>query len=133
MFEGTFEMFDVKVRRLRNGDKLSLVLESTENLETEKALIEYRGEMVKVQITSEVKEDQPHKPKDQYMLEGNFEVYEVKCRRLKNGNKLRLVLEELYEKQHELTAVKQRFDVIQLMMEKAPAPEPELFEEEKEI
>lgn len=41
----------------------------------------------------------------------------VKYRHLKNGSKLRVVLESLYNKDDELRAVQLRFDIVLLQME----------------
>ena len=105
-FEAVFELFDLKVRRLRNGNKLSLVFESGEDLETEKKLIEFRGCDVKAEITQD---KEPQAKRDIVTISDNFEVFEIKCRRLRNGDKLQLVIEQLYTKEKELAAVKLRY------------------------
>ena len=104
-FEGVLELFDTSVRRLANGNKLRLVFEVTEDKEMEKELIEFRGELVKATIkkSGDAKKDDP-------VIEGNFEVFDLSCRRLRNGDKLKLVLEQMYTKEKELDAVKLRYE-----------------------
>ena len=50
-----FELFDLSVRRLSNGNKLRIVLERQQDIEIEKKLIEFRGDNVKVKMTQEIK------------------------------------------------------------------------------
>ncbi len=106
-FSGMFELFDVSVRRLRNGNKLRLVFESAEDIETEKELIEFRGQNVEAEITQE---KEPTKKADIVLIRAVFEVFDMKCRRLRNGDKLQLVLEQMYSKDAELKAVKLRYE-----------------------
>ena len=113
--EMVMELFDLHVRRLANGNKLSVVFESTEDLELEKKLIEFRGENVRVTLTQE---HEPENKSDRVFIDGNFEVFDLKCRRLRNGDKLRLVIECLYEKNQELELVKLRYDNVKVFMEK---------------
>jgi hypothetical protein len=123
-FSGSFELFEIKVRRLRNGNKLSYVFEAPENLAVEKELIELRGENVKAVITQDYEIAKDGK---RITLDGTFEVFEVKCRRLRNGDKLMFTLEQSYEKSNELKAVNLRFDQCQISMqsinEELPFPE----------
>ena len=112
-FEGIFELFDISVRRLRNGNKLRLVFESSEDMETEKKLIEFRGHNVKAVITYE---SQPEN--DNVVIEDTFEVFDINCRRLRNGDKLKLVIEQMYEKNIELDAVKLRYQNCKIFFEK---------------
>ena len=97
-YDGVFEVFEVSVRRLRNGNKLSIVLEMPESIEEEKKLIEFRYENVKLSIAQEDNEENG--------LAGIFEVMDVKCRSLRNGNKLRVVFEQMYNKETELEALR---------------------------
>lgn len=106
-FEGIFELFELQVRRLRNGNKLRLVFESAEDIETEKDLIEFRGETVKTIVTQK---EQPKKREDVVTIEGSYEVFDLKCRRLRNGDKLQVILERMYEKDEELKAVRLRYE-----------------------
>jgi hypothetical protein len=112
-FEGVFEVFDLSVRRLANGNKLRVVLESPEDLATEKQIIEFRGDNVKVNMSQQEFDGEEIKIKDEV-----FEVFEIKCRRLRNGDKLRLVLECGYEKEKEIKIVKLRYDNVTLSMTK---------------
>jgi hypothetical protein len=112
-FTGDFELFSVDVRRLVNGNKLCYVFEIPENLETEKKLIEFRGENVKASISQAYDVPEPKR----IHIEGVFEVFEVKCRRLKNGDKLMFKLEQSYDKSNELKAVNLRFDKCSVSMQ----------------
>lgn len=124
-FEGIFELFDLKVRRLRNGNKLCLIFESAEDIEMEKQLIEFRGENVKAIITQENPES-----KKIITIEDEFEVFDLKCRRLRNGDKLTLTLEEMYSKEKEFDAVNLRYEDCKIFLKLI---EQELdFEEEEE-
>lgn len=123
-FEGIFELFKTDARRLQNGNKLRLVFESAEDVEIEKKLIPFRENMVKAIITYE------HKPGNDSVIEDTFEVYDVKCRRLKNGNKLTLILEQMYEKSKEIFVVQFKYENCKIFLEKN---EKELdFEEDEE-
>jgi hypothetical protein len=108
MNEITFkmELFDHCVRRLRNGNKQSVVFEAAEDRELEKSLIEFRGEKVEATITPE----DPSKKADG--LQGNYEVFDLSVRRLRNGDKLRVVLECLYDKETEVKLAKIRYDEV---------------------
>ena len=106
MIEFKMEMFDLAVRRLANGNKLKLVLESAEDLELEKELIDFRGENVKLVISTEEGDE----------FHGVFEVFDRKCRSLRNGDKLRLVLEKSYEKSAEIEFVKLRYNDVNIQM-----------------
>jgi hypothetical protein len=117
-----FELFDLSVRRLSNGNKLRIVLERQQDIEIEKKLIEFRGENVKVKMTQEIEEDDI-KP---VYIEDIVEVFDIKCRRLRNGDKLSLILEQLYEKEKELQLVKLRYDNVAVFIEKI---QDELFED----
>lgn len=106
-FEGVFELFEIRVRRLRNGNKIALIFEVAEDLEVEKELIEFRGENVKAIITQAI---EPQHQLDVVTIEGEFEVFDLKVRRLRNGDKLRLILEQIYKKETEVESVKLRFN-----------------------
>lgn len=110
--ESVLELFDLKVRRLRNGNKLSLTFESAEDLELEKKLIEFRGKNVKANITQENIEDE----KNPTVIDATFEVFDLKCRRLRNGDKLMLTLERMYGCDIELSAVKLRYKNCKIKM-----------------
>jgi 16S rRNA U1498 N3-methylase RsmE len=125
-FEGIFELFDLKVRRLRNGNKISIILESEEDLDTEKRIIEFRGENVKANLTQE---HQPEKKKDVVSIDDVFEIFDIRCRRLRNGDKLSIILETSYEKNLELQLVKLRYDNVRISFNKM---QEELDFEEKE-
>ncbi|MHA2179841.1 MAG: hypothetical protein ACXAAH_00305 [Promethearchaeota archaeon] len=114
-FEGVFELFDLKVRRLRNGNKLSIVLETGEDIELEREIIAFRGETVKASITQEV---EPQKKKDIVQINDVFEVFDIKCRRLRNGDKLSVVLEASYEKTLEIELVKIRYDNVKVSFDR---------------
>jgi hypothetical protein len=114
----TMELFDFPVRRLQNGNKLSIIFETAENLELEKKLIEFRGDNVTVNLTQE----SPENESDRVNIEGIFEVFDIKCRRLRNGDKLRLVYECLYDKEQELKLVKLRYDNVKINMELIELP-----------
>jgi 16S rRNA U1498 N3-methylase RsmE len=114
-FEGVFELFDLKVRRLRNGNKLSIVLETGEDIELEREIIAFRGETVKASITQEV---EPQKKKDIVQINDVFEVFDIKCRRLRNGDKLSVVLEAGYEKTLEIELVKIRYDNVKVSFDR---------------
>jgi 16S rRNA U1498 N3-methylase RsmE len=114
-FEGVFELFDLKVRRLRNGNKLSIVLETGEDIELEREIIAFRGETVKVSITQEI---EPQKKKDIVQIDDVFEVFDIKCRRLRNGDKLSVVLEASYEKTLEIELVKIRYDNVKVSFDR---------------
>jgi hypothetical protein len=122
------ELFDLHVRRLQNGNKLSIIFETSEELELEKKLIEFRGDNVTVNITQEAPENET----DRINIEGIFEVFDIKCRRLRNGDKLRLVCECLYDKEQELKLVKLRYDNVKIRMELIELPFEKGQEEEKE-
>lgn len=125
-FNATFEMFDIKVRRLQNGNKLRVVLEKSEDIELEKQLIEFRGENVKAKISQQ---KNPESAGSIILVESGFEVFDLKCRRLKNGDKLSLILECMYDKKLELKLADLRFDDVILQMEKI---DEELFDESEE-
>lgn len=108
-----FELFDVQVRRLRNGSILTLVFESQEDIETEKKLIDFRGCFVKSTISRAEK----GKKKEQ-VINDSFEVFDIKNRHLRNGDKLRLVLKQEYRKEKEATAIQLRYDDCKIFMEK---------------
>jgi hypothetical protein len=112
-FEGTLELFDLNVRRLANGNKLRVILECPEDIDIEKKIIEFRGANVKVTMTPQ--ETEGEKPS---IHEEVFEVFDIKCRRLRNGDKLRVILECLYEKEKEIPLVKLRYEDVLLTMEK---------------
>lgn len=114
-FEGIFELFQIQVRRLENGNKLRLIFEDFENLEVEKSLIEFRGNFVKAIIDLEKEEGEITKTE---AIEDEFEVFEVSCRRLGNGDKLRFILEAPYKKQLELRVVELREENCKIFMEK---------------
>lgn len=107
-----FELFDVKVRRLRNGNKLALVLECTEDLDIERELIQYRAKTVKVTISPENDENAQEDPFCE-----ELEVFDIKCRRLRNGDKLQIVFEQLYSKENELKAVQLRYQDCRVVIE----------------
>lgn len=113
-FEGVFELFDVTVRRLANGNKLKVTLEIPEDLEVEKRLIEFRGNNVHVQMTQS---EQPNNLNDVVNFEGIFEVFDIKVRRLRNGDKLSLTMEQSYSKPNELDLIKLRFDDVNLFIQ----------------
>lgn len=104
-FEAVFELFDIDVRRLRNGHKMRLTFESAEDVDVEEKLIRFRGELVSA-IIGVHQEDQGA---ESVTIEDKFEVFDIKVRRLRNGDKLCLVLEQMYEKQKEVNAAKLRF------------------------
>ncbi len=58
-------------------------------------------------------------------FEGLFEVFEVSARRLRNGNKLRIVLEAPYDKAEEKRLIDFKFSEVRMVMEKFEA-QPEL-------
>ena len=55
-FTGTFEVFDVIARRLRNGNKLRMVLEAPYDKDAEKDLVDLRFKMVAVHL---IEQDEP--------------------------------------------------------------------------
>jgi hypothetical protein len=126
-FEGIFEVFDISVRRLANGNKLRVVLECQEDLEVEKGIIEFRGDNVKAKMSQSVL---PENVKDIIVVDTVFEVFDIKCRRLRNGDKLSLILEQLYEKDKELDLVKLRYNDVKIFLERI---EEELFDDNVEI
>src|SRR4030043_2330309 len=126
-FEGIFEVFDISVRRLANGNKLRVVLECQESLEVEKGIIEFRGDNVKAKMSQSVL---PENVKDIIVVDTVFEVFDIKCRRLRNGDKLSLILEQLYEKDKELDLVKLRYNDVKIFLERI---EGELFDGNVEI
>jgi hypothetical protein len=109
------ELFDITVRRTQSNQNLRLVFEASEDLEIEKKLIEFRGEKVDAKI---IELKNAESAGSVASLEGKFECEEVKVRRLKNGDKLRLVLENMYDKKTELDAVEMRFQDVVLELEK---------------
>jgi hypothetical protein len=122
--EFCMEIFDLSVRRLANGNKLRIVLESLEDLNLEKQLIEFRGENVKAIITIE----NSNNP-----LESVFEIFDIKCRRLRNGDKLRVILEQMYDKENEISLVKMRGEDVMIFMEKVEPDLPGLQEDEENL
>ena len=114
IYENVFELFDLSVRRLQNGDKLKVVLECAENLEIEKKIIEFRGKSCKTNFVFAEDEN------DLKIGEFVFEVFDIKCRRLSNGDKLRIVLENLYEKEQELKIVPFRQNQVKVHFEEIP-------------
>jgi hypothetical protein len=113
-FTGIFELFDTHVERNHNGNRLVYFFEIAEDVEIEKKLIYFREENVKAHIKRQV--ELPNK-KDNVEIDDVFECLGSKWRRLKKGNKLRLVLKQAYDKDKELDAVKLRFDNCQLDLE----------------
>lgn len=110
----TMELFDVHVRRLANGNKLSIIFEVIDNLELEKKLIEFRGSNVAVKMTQDI---EPENKEDKIFIDSNFEVFDIKYRKLRNGDKLRLIFESLYDKFLEIQLVKLRFNDVKIFME----------------
>jgi len=113
-FEGIFEVFDFKVRRTRNLNMIMYVLERPEDIPTEKRLIDFRGKNVAVLMTQE---KEPANKRNIVTIEDTFKVDDLCLRSLKNGNKLRLVLVQAYEKDKEKQAVELRYENIKLSME----------------
>lgn len=125
--EFVIEMFDLSVRRLANGNKLRVVLEASEDLELEKKLIEFRGDNVKAIITQA---QEPEAKNDQAIIEASFEVFDIKCRRLRNGDKLCLILEKMYDKNDELSLVKMRANDVSIFLERINAELPGLSQDD---
>jgi|GEM_PF-6986470 len=107
------ELFEIKVRRLQNGNKLSVTFESAENLELEKKLIDFRGERVKVLITQSITPDDVN---EVVTIDDEFELFALKTRRLRNGNKLSVTLEQIWKREEELKAVKLRYQDVNIAM-----------------
>ena len=63
-------------------------------------------------------------------FEGLFEVFDVCARRLRNGNKLRIVLEAPYDKAEEKRLIDFKFSEVRMAMEKFE-PQPDLIGIEK--
>jgi len=122
--EFCMEIFDLAVRRLANGNKLRIVLETLEDLNLEKQLIEFRGENVKAIIAIENSKNP---------LESVFEIFDIKCRRLRNGDKLRVILEQMYDKENEINLVKMRGEDVMIFMEKVEPDLPGLQEDEENL
>lgn len=117
-YERQFELSDIKVRRLVNGCKLRVVLELPYNQEIEKQVIELRNSNIKVKI-SDIKNNIICNDKI-------FSVFDIKVRKLANGDRLSFILENLYTKETELEIVGKRFDDIILTAE---VIEEDLFQE----
>jgi hypothetical protein len=113
--ECVMELFESKVRRLANGNKLSIVFENFEDKGLEKNLIDFRGVNVNAKITQNV---DPENPGDRVYIDENFEVFDIHCRRLRNGDKLQLKLECFYDKKIEHDAVSLKFNNVKIFMER---------------
>jgi hypothetical protein len=112
-FKGEFELFDVKSRRNVTDKKLRLILECPREIEKDEELTAYKFKNVKVNIILKGSESTKK-------IEGTFEVYNVDTRRLKNGNKIRLVLEQMYDKDQDLICTEFKFYDVILSMEALP-------------
>jgi len=107
--EGIFELFNSQVRRLQNGNKLRLIFECPEDIEIEKDLIEVRGCDCKVKVAPVKIDSAGKKGPGPVVIDGTFEVFDIKCRRLRNGDKLALILEKSRDKELEIAAVNAKF------------------------
>jgi hypothetical protein len=119
--ELTMEMFNLSVRRLANGNKIRVIFEIPEDKDQEKQLIDFRGDNVKVMLNDK---------NDKTFI---FEVFEIKCRKLRNGNKLSLILEKLYDKEDELFLVNLREDDVKIFMERIEPDLPGLENDDNDI
>jgi tRNA(Phe) wybutosine-synthesizing methylase Tyw3 len=117
------ELFDIKVRRLQNGHKLRLEFEKPQDKDLNAALVYFRHETVDINVT----QNHVEKEKDRIVLEGSYEVFDIKCRTLRNGDKLKIALECVWKKEAEFTAVSLRFQECKLFMD---IVEQDLFDEE---
>jgi hypothetical protein len=120
MFEGKFKVEEIKVKKSTKGDMLIITLDMADDLETEKDLIEYRGEMVKVFIKQ---------VDGQAEMEHAYCVSDVKFVAKKDNPRLHLVLASLYDKDQELEIVALRYCPVEISME-LYQPELPLGEEE---
>jgi hypothetical protein len=104
-----FELYDVRVRRLRNGNKLRLTFEIPYNLDTEKRIIDLRGENIKLKMVD---------IEGQTILEDQiFEIFDIKVRKLSSNDRLSFILENMYDKKVEMRVIEKRFDDVSLLME----------------
>jgi hypothetical protein len=109
-YKGNFELFDLQVRRTQSSSIQRVILECPETVEEEKKLIDFRKKNVEVQlfpITDDGYGDG---------VEEAFYVSNVQCRTLKNGDKLRIILECQYEKDFEKNLVDLRYHEVELNM-----------------
>jgi hypothetical protein len=104
-----FELFDIRVRRLQNGNKLRLTFEIPYNLDIEKHIIDLRQEHVKLTLKD---------LSERIILDKVvFEVFDIKVRKLSSNDRLSFVLENMYDKEVEKKVIDMRFDDVKLQME----------------
>jgi hypothetical protein len=119
-----FELYDVRVRRLRNGNKLRLTFEIPYNLDTEKRIIDLRGENIKLKMVD---------IEGQTILEDQiFEIFDIKVRKLSSNDRLSFILENMYDKKVEMRVIEKRFDDVSLLMETIDKSLFDELEEEEE-
>lgn len=119
-----FELYDVRVRRLRNGNKLRLTFEIPYNLDTEKRIIDLRGENIKLKMVD---------IEGQTIIEDQiFEIFDIKVRKLSSNDRLSFILENMYDKKVEMRVIEKRFDDVSLLMETIDKSLFDELEEEEE-
>jgi len=104
-----FELFDIRVRRLQNGNKLRLTFEIPYNLDVEKHIIDLRSEHVKLTL----KDLEGHV----ILHDVTFEVFDIRVRKSASNDRLSFVLENMYDKEVEKKVIGMRFDDVKLQME----------------
>ena len=110
--EKKYELFDTLVRRLANGSKHRIILEVPYHSEHEHEMIDFRESNVKLTMFG---------PKDELIINAQiYEVFDLKTRKLKDGNKYRIILEKSYDKKLELAVTPYRFAEINVVMEQIP-------------
>ena len=103
------ELFNVIARRLQNGNKLRIVFELPEQEETEIKLSPFKFKNCRAIIAKEIDGAET--------IETVVEVFNLNTRRLNNGNKLSLVLENSYDKELDLKLTKLKFDNCKIFLE----------------
>lgn len=94
VFKKNFTLFNFIIHKGRDK-KLRLIFERDDDLAIHKKLLEFQDGFVILKVAQSIP---PESAADIITVEGKFEVFKIDRRKLRNGNKLSLVFEQLYEK-----------------------------------
>jgi len=89
-FSGEFMLFDRKLKRTMQGNKLRLILKMEENKVVEKKLIDWRDTWAEVTIRQKLPQESVGSI---ITITAKFEIKEAQPRNSKNGNNLFLFME----------------------------------------
>jgi len=93
-FKEKFSLFNFIIHKGRDK-KLRLVFEKDDDLAVHKKLLEFQDEFVILTVVQDIPAESSASP---IGVQGKFEVFKIDRRKLRNGSKLSLVFEQLYEK-----------------------------------